>query len=159
MPHCYSIVSNMRRYGQQWQNGILSQVWDGTDNNGKMEYYYFIAFFSLLFHRYLSPSTLSYFFSLCHSLSLPSPPCSRKLLKITLKKVATDLAASLSSPCHRSCQSSPLISSPHSPQLAADLAASCSSFGWFGGFWVCDWVLIWVMSWVEVVCCGFDGLI
>ena len=27
---------------------------------------------------------LSHFFSLCHSLSLPSPPCSRKLLKITL---------------------------------------------------------------------------
>ena len=41
----------------------------------------------------LSPSTLSYFLSLCHSLSLPSPPCSRKLLKITLKKVATDLAS------------------------------------------------------------------
>ena len=144
MPHCYNIVSNMRQCGQQWQNGILL---------------FYCVFLSPLPQISLSPSTLSYFFSLCHSLSLPSPPCSRKLLKITLKKVATDLAASLSSPCHRSCQSSPLISSPHSPQLAADLAASCSSFGWFGGFWVCDWVLIWVMSWVEVVCCGFDGLI
>ena len=97
MPHCYSTVSNiMRQYGQQWQNGILL----------------FFVFFSLLFHRYLS---------LCHSLSLPSPLCSRKLLKITLKKVAADLAASLSS-CH---QSSLLISPPHSPQLAT----SCSSFG------------------------------
>ena len=87
MPHYYSTVSNiMRQYGQQWQNGILL----------------FFVFFSLLFHRYLSlsPSTLSHFFSLCHSLSLPSPPCSRKLLKITLKKVAADLVALLSSP-HR----------------------------------------------------------
>ena len=135
MPHCYSTVSNiMRQYGQQWQNGILL---------------FYCVFLSPLPQISLSSSTLSYFFSLCHSLSLPSPLCSRKLLKITLKKVAADLAASLSS----SHQSSLLISPPHSPQLAT----SCSSFGWFGGFWVCDWVLIWV----EVMggeSSDFDGL-
>ena len=44
---------------------VPSQIWDGTDNNCKIKYYYFIAFFSLLFHRYLSLSlsTLSRFFS------------------------------------------------------------------------------------------------
>ena len=79
MPHCYNTVSNiMRQYGQQWQNGILL---------------FYCVFLSPLPRISLSPSTLSYFFSLCHSLSLPSPLCSRKLLKITLKKVATDLAS------------------------------------------------------------------
>ena len=129
IPHCYSTVSNMRQYEQQWQNEILL---------------FYCVFFFPLPQISLSLSTLSYFFSLCHSLCLPSPPCSRKLLKITLKKVAADLTASLSSPRHRSHQSSLLISPPHSPQLVADLTTSCSDFGWFGGFWVCDWVLIWV---------------
>ena len=66
------------RLMQQWQNGILL---------------FYCVFLSPLPQISLSLSTLSYFFSLCHSLSLPSPPCSRKLLKITLKKVATDLAS------------------------------------------------------------------
>ena len=110
MPHCYNTVSNMRQYGQQWQNGILL---------------FYCVFLSPLPHISLSSLTLSYFFSLYHSLSLPSPPCSRKLLKITLKKVAANLVASLSSPRRQSCQSSP----PHSPQLVADLATSCSGFG------------------------------
>ena len=100
MPRCYSIVSNMRRYGQQLQNRIIL---------------FYCIFLSPLRQISLSPLTLSHFFSLCHSLSLPSPPCSRKLLKITL-------------------QSSPPISPPHfpvlatsSPVLIADLAASFST--------------------------------
>ena len=68
-----------------------------------MGYYYFIAFLSLLFHIYISLRWLYLISSLSVTLfSLPSSPCSRKLLKITLKKVAADLAASLSSPRRRS---------------------------------------------------------
>ena len=61
-------------------------------------------------------------------------------------------------PAQESCSRSlsrklPPISPPHFPVLAVDLAASCSSFGWFGGFWV--------LIWVEVVggeLGDFDGL-
>ena len=110
-------------------------------NNGKMGYYYIIAFFSLLFHKYLSLcqlyliSSLSvtlYLFLLLPAQESCSRSLSRKLLPILLV-------------------------------LAADLAASCSSFGWFGGFWVCDWVEVvgcgrimdrvwdWVLIWIEVL--------
>ena len=85
MPHCYT-VSNMRRYGQQWQNGILL---------------FYCIFLSPLPQISLFPSTLSYFFSLCHSLSLPSPPYLRKLLKIT-PVLAANLTASFSTTRRRS---------------------------------------------------------
>ena len=100
MPHCYSTISNMRRYGLQLQNQILL---------------FYCIFLSPLPQIPLSPSTLSHFFFLYHSLSLPSPPCSRKLLKITL---------------HSSSQSRHLTfqsSLPISPVLAADLAPSFST--------------------------------
>ena len=50
MPHCYSIVSNMRRYGQQWQN----------------IYCYFIPIYSLL----ITDISLSVFSSLSSLSSL-----------------------------------------------------------------------------------------
>ena len=130
MPHCYSTVSNMRRYGQQLQNQILL---------------FYCIFLSPLPHISLSPSTLSHFFSLCHSLSLPSPPYLRKLLKIT-PVLAADLTASCSSPHRRHPQ-------PSSPTFRSLLI----------GLWVWDlgWVSMWVLGqhfgsvlcglWVEVL--------
>ena len=112
MPHCYNTVSNMRQYGQQWQNGILL---------------FYCIFLSPLPHISLSSLTLSYFFSLYHSLSLPSPPYSRKLLKITLKKVAQDHS-------QESCRQSRCLtfqsSPPHfqsSPPVLPVLTASFST--------------------------------
>ena len=115
-----SDVPNLKNYATllQYRLKYYETIWTTM---AKWDIIIFCVFLSPLPQISLSPSTLSYFFSLCHSLSLPSPFCSRKLLKITLKKVAADLAASLSS----SHQSSLLISPPHSPQLAT----SCSSFG------------------------------
>ena len=97
MPHCYSTISNMRQYGQQLQNQIL------------LFYYIFL---SPLPQISITPSTLSHFFSLCHSLSLLSPPYSRKLLKITLQ----------SSP--RSCRLILQPSLPTSTAFTADLQIS-----------------------------------
>ena len=134
MSYCYSTVSNMRRYGQQWQNGILL---------------FYCIFLSPLPQISVSSSTLSYFFSLCHSLSLPSPPCSRKLLKITLKKVVADLAASPSNPHRQSRQSSPLISPSHALVLV-DLVG----FGFVIGFWF--GLRLWVVS--QVTSMGWVGL-
>ena len=108
MPHCYT-VSNMRRYGQQWQNGILL---------------FYCIFLSPLPLISLFPSTLSYFFSLCHSLSLPSPSCSRKLPPIS-PVLTADLAASFSTTRHWS----------HRLML---------QFWLIWWVWVCDWVFIWV---------------
>ena len=120
MSHCYSTVSC---------------------NNGKMGYYYFIAFFSLLFHRYLSLRQLYLISSLSVTLYLfPLLPAQESCSRSLSRKL-------------------PLISLV----LAADLAALCSSFGWFGGFWVCDWVEVvgcgrimdcvwdWVLIWIEVL--------
>ena len=79
------------------------------------------------------------------SLSLPISS-----LSSLLKKVSQDHSQES---CRRSHQSSSLISPPHSPQLAADLVAPSSGFGWFGGFWV--------LIWVEVMggeSGNFDGL-
>ena len=124
IPHCYSTVSNMRQYEQQWQNEILL---------------FYCVFFFPLPQISLSLSTLSYFFSLCHSLCLPSPPCSRKLLKITLKKDLFTLAASPSNPHRQSRQSSPLISPSHALVLV-DLVG----FGFVIGFWF--GLRLWVVS-------------
>ena len=107
---------------------VRSQIWDGTDNNCKNKYYYFITFFSLLFHKYLSLRLLSLSFS--NSISfLLSLSLSISSLSSLLKKVAQDhslvLAVDLSSPRHRSLQSllliSPPISRPHSPTLATNI--------------------------------------
>ena len=125
MPHCYSIVSNMRQCGQQLQNGIIL-------------FYY--VFLSPLPQISLSPLTLSHFFFLCHSLSLPSPPYSRKLLKITLQSslsispvLATDLAASFSTTRRRSrC----LMLQPSLPTFRSLL------------IWLWEWDLGWVSMWV-----------
>ena len=84
---------------------VPSQIWDGTDNNCKIKHYYFVAFFSLLFHRYLSLSlsdSISFLLSL--SLSISS-------LSSLLKKVAQDHFLVLAT-----------ISLPHFPVLTADLA-------------------------------------
>ena len=58
--------------------------------------------------------TLSHFFSLCHSLSLPSPPCSRKLLKITLQSSLSIFPVLV-------LHNSPPISRSHSPTLATNI--------------------------------------
>ena len=105
IPHCYSTVSNMRQYEQQWQNEILL---------------FYCVFFFPLPQISLSLSTLSYFFSLCHSLSLTSPPCSRSLLR-KLPLISSVLA-------HRSHRL--MILSPHALALV-DLA----SFRFVIGFW------------------------
>ena len=128
MPHCYSTVSNMRRYGQQWQNQILL--------------FYYI-FHSPLPQISLSPSTLSHFFSLCHSLSLPSLPCSRKLLKITLQSSLRSRRLTFQS------------SLPISPILTTDLATSfstthlqsCRLMGFDVGFGSVFWIsVVWVVG-------------
>ena len=117
MPRCYSIASNMRRYGQQLQNRIIL---------------FYCVFLFPLRQISLSPLTLSHFFSLCHSLSLPSPPYSRKLLKITLQSSPPIspphfpvLATNLASPHRWSCRlilhNSSSISPPHRPTLVADI--------------------------------------
>ena len=144
---------------------VLSQIWDGMDNNCKNKYYYFITFFSLLFHKYLSLRLLS--LSLSNSISfLLSLSLSILSLSSLLKKVAQDhspvLAVDLSSPRHWSRQSLLLISPPRSPQLAADLAASFSNprhqhpqpspptfKSLLIELWVWDlgWVSTWILSW------------
>lgn len=127
MPHCYNTVSNMRRYGQQWQNGILL-------------FYY--VFLSPLPQISLSPSTLSHFFSLCHSLSLPSPPCLRKLLPISPSHFPV-LAADLTNPCRWSryliLHSLPLISPPHASVLVDFVGFGFVIVFWFG-------LRLWVVS-------------
>ena len=145
MPHCYSTVSC---------------------NNGKMGYYYFIAFFSLLFRRYLSLrqlylisylSVTPYLFPLLPAQESFSRSLSRKLPPISPPHFPV-LAADLTSPrrwSHRLIlHNSPPISSPQAPVLV-DLVG----FGfWFRlRLWVVSQVTS--MGWVEVVGCGFDGLI
>ena len=138
MSHCYSTVSNMRQYGQQLKNQILL---------------FYCIFLSPLPQISLSSSTLSHFFPLYHSLSLPSPPCSR-----SLSSPRHDLTASLSSPRRWSRQSSPLISPPYSPQLAASCSSprclhpqpSLPTFrSLLIGLWMWDlgWVSMWVLGW------------
>ena len=97
-----------------WHTAIIpTQIWDGTDNNCKIKYYYFIAFFSLLFHRYLSLHLLS--LSLSDSISfLLSLSLSISSLSSLLKKVVQDHSPILTT-----------ISLPHFPVLAADLASPC----------------------------------
>ena len=92
--------------------------------------------------------TLSHFFSLCHSLSLPSPPCSRKLLKITLQSsppispvLAVDLAASFSTTRRRSCC---LMLQPSLPTFRSLL------------IWLWEWDLGWVSMWVLGRHCGCE---
>ena len=133
MPHCYSTVSNMRRYWQQLQNRIIL-------------FYY--VFLSHLPQISLSPSTLSHFFFLCHSLSLPSPPCSRKLLKITLQSsspispvLAVDLAALFSTTRRWSCC---LMLQPSLPTFRSLL------------IWLWEWDLGWVSMWVLGRHCGCE---
>ena len=79
---------------------IPSQIWDSTDNNGKMGYYYFIAFFSLVFHIYLSLRWLSLISSLSITLYLfplllAQESCSRSLAR-KLPPVLPVLTASFS---------------------------------------------------------------
>ena len=92
MPYCYSTVSNMRRYGQQWQNGILL---------------FYCIFLSPL-HRYLSLHRLYLISSLfvtfyLFPLLLAQESClrslSRKLSPISLPYLPI-LTANLASP-HR----------------------------------------------------------
>ena len=141
MPHCYSTVSNMRRYGQQLQNQILL---------------FHCVFLSPLPHISLSSSTLSHFFSLCHSLSLPSPPYLRKLLKIT-----PVLAAIL--PPHFLVLPANLTASCSNPRRRHPQASSSTFRSLLIGLWVWDlgWVSMWVLGqhfgsalcglWVEVL--------
>ena len=94
---------------------VSSQIWDGMDNNCKNKYYYFITFFSLLYHRYLSLRLLS--LSLSDSISfLLSLSLSFSSLSSLLKKVAQDHSPVLDA-----------ISPPYSLQLATDLTASFSN--------------------------------
>ena len=101
----------------------------------------------------LSVNSIS-FFSLCHFLSLPSPLCSRKLLKITLIPHC-DLAADLASP---RCWSRRLIlhnSSSTSTTLTTDLQISLNrvmgvrfGMGFDVGFGSAFWIgVVWVVSW------------
>ena len=147
MPHCYSTVSNiMRQYGQQWQNGILL----------------FFVFFSLLFHRYLSLRRLSLISSLSVTLYLfpllsAQESCSRSLSR-KLLPISPPHFPVLTSP---RCWSRHLIlhNSPPHALVLVDLVG----FGFVIGFWfgLRLWVVSQVtsMGWVEVVGCGFDGLI
>ena len=119
---------------------VPSQLWDGTDNNCKNKYYYFITFFSLLFHRYLSLSlsdSISFLLSL--SLSISS-------LSSLLKKVTQDHSLVLA-----------VISPPISPVLAASFYSphrrhpqpSLPTFrSLLIGLWVRDlgWVSMWVLG-------------
>ena len=142
---------------------VPSQIlWDNMDNNGKMGYYYFIVFFSLLFHRYLSLRRLSLISSLSVTpylfpLLSAQESCSRSLLR-KLPPISSPHFPVLTSP---RCWSRHLIlhnSSPHALVLV-DLVG----FGFVIGFWfgLRLWVVSQVtsMGWVEVVGCGFDGLI
>ena len=105
--------------------------------------------------------TLSHFFSLCHSLSFPSPPCLRKLLKITLQSslpifpiIVTDLTASFSTTCRQSCSLILQPSPPTSTALTADLQISLNQvvgvrfgMGFDMGFGSAFWIsAVWVVG-------------
>ena len=85
----------------------LQYIWDGTDNNCKIKYYYFITFFSLLFHIYLSPSSFSVTLRLYLISSL-----SVTLYLFPLLPVQESWSRSLSSPHRWSCR---LILQPSPP--------------------------------------------
>ena len=126
---------------------VPSQIWDSTDNNGKMGYYYFIAFFSLLFHRYLSLRWLYLISSLSITFYLfPLLPaqesCSRSLLR-KLPPISPPhfpiLTVGLASPHHLILHNLLSISPPHALVLV-DLVG----FGFVIEFWF--GLRLWVMS-------------
>ena len=110
---------------------VLSQIWDGTDNSGKMGYYYFIAFFSLLFHRYLSLRRLYLISSLSVTLYLfPLLLAQESCLRSLSRKISS-------------------LSPPHLPILTANLA---SPHRWSRHPMLWFWLIWWVLGlWL-----GFD---
>ena len=120
------------------------------DNNCKIKYYYFIAFFSLFFHRYLSLCRLYLISSLSISLYLFPLLLAQESCSRSLSIPHRNLAPSFSTTRHLMLQPSPLTSTT----LTADLQISLNrvvgvrfEMGFDVGFGSAFWIgIVWVVG-------------
>ena len=124
------------------------------DNNCKIKYYYFIAFFSLFFHRYLSLHRLYLISSLSITLYLFPLLLAQESCSRSLSIPRRNLAPSFSTTHRRSRRLMLQPSSPTSTALTTDLQISLNrvvgvrfGMGFDVGFGSAFWIgVVWVVG-------------